>query len=179
MSRPPVSLLEPVRPWVAGLVDALGLGLAGGFYAWILSSPRPADAAITRTTQVGLLAGLPLLVFLAQFGGFAFTVSLAGSPRARAWRARLALASCGLYLAAMVAAIGGPALVLAPLSALAWLVTIVVRAQEPRGSAVLLTLHASALGMALAFFHQWAWYRPAWAPFLENLGALRRLWFGS
>jgi hypothetical protein len=168
-----------MRPWVAGLMDALGLGLAGGFYAWILSSPRPADAALTRTTQVGLLTGLPLLVFLAQFGGFAIAASLGGSPRARAWRARLALASCGLYLAGMVAAIGGPALVLAPLGALAWLVTIGVRAQEPRGSAVLLTLHAGALGMALAFFHQWAWYRPAWAPFLENLGALRHLWFGS
>jgi hypothetical protein len=35
------------------------------------------------------------------------------------------------------------------------------------------------LGVALAFFHQWAWYRPGWEPFVDGFGALRTLLLGG
>jgi hypothetical protein len=155
------------------------LGLTVGFYFWVLGGPRPADRRVFQTTQTHLVDGLPFLVLVASVCGLALAAGLERSPRTRTWRARLSLASCGLYVSATVVAIGHAALLLAPACALAWLIGLVVRDEQPRGGALLFVLQTGSFGTALAFFHQWAWYRAGWEPFLQNLAALRKLWLGG
>lgn len=167
------------RHWLLVLANAVGFGLAAGFYFWILSGPRPADRRVFQTTQHHLVDGLPFLVLLTCATGLILAAVLESSPATRMWRARLSLASCGLYASGAVAAIGGAALFLAPACALAWLAGLSVRHDEPGDATVLLVLHAGAFGTAVAFFHQWAWYSAGWEPFLQNLAALGKLWLGS
>ena len=97
----------------------------------------------------------------------------------RIWLGRLALASCGLYLASMSAAVGTSAQTAAAAAALIALVVLFVRDDSPAGGAVLLTLHAGAFGTALAFFEQWGTYRAGWAPLLEQLSAMKTVWLGA
>ena len=171
--------MKEVRRWLPALGDGLGLGLAAGFYVWILDGPRPADSAILQMTQPGLLTGLPSLLLITLGAGLGAAAVLDVSAAGRTWRARLSLASCGLYLACTTAALGTPAHALAAGSVLLGLTALIARADAPESGAVLITLHVGAFSTAVAFFEQWAWYRAGWESFVENLTALGRLWLGG
>ena len=130
---------------------------------------RPADldpiAGIGTSLALGLAASAVLVGILS------------GWASVRGWRERLAVASAGLYLAGSFSAVGSPALVLAPSAVVLGLVALGLARTRPKADGVLLALHAGAFGTALCFFHQWPRYQAGWAPFLENLAALRSLWF--
>ena len=161
------------------LAEAICLGLSAGFYVWILGGPKPADHSILKLSQTNLLSGLPLLLSFALAAGIVAALALGISETTRAWRARLALGTCALYLATLRVAIGGAAIVLAPALALVWIGVMTVRRETPMSDAALVTLHTSMLGAALAFFHQWAWYRAGWDPLLEGIGVLKTLVVGG
>ncbi len=170
--------LSTTPAWILGLTDGLCIGAAAGFYLWMLGGPTPA-AAVIATTQKNLLAGLPRNMLIGEIGGLAIAAGLNMSATTQGWRTKVALASCGFYLAATSVIISGAALALAPACALGWLVMLLIRNEKPQGGGTLVALHAGALGTALAFFHQWTWYRHSWDPFVANLAALRKLWFGG
>ena len=166
------------RRWMV-LGDGAGLGLATGFYVWMIGGPRPADPAIFQTAQPGLLAGLPSILAVALPAGVLLAGLFGAWPGTRVWLGRLALASCGLYLASVTAVVGSGAQTAAAAAALVALVVLFVRDDSPAGGAVLLTLHAGAFGTAIAFFEQWATYRAGWAPLLEQLPAMTTIWLGA
>lgn len=161
------------------LVHAFCLGLSTGFYVWILDGPKTADHAIVKVSQPNLLAGLPGTLLMTCAGGILAAAALGLWPASRAWRGRLALGSCALYLASTSAAIGHVAIVLAPPLALLWTLGLAIRHEEPGSDAALVTLHTAMLGAALAFYHQWAWYRAGWEPFVDSMSALRTLLLGG
>ena len=142
------------RRWMAIGGDGIGLGLAASFYLWMIGGPQPADAAIVQTSQPGLLAGWrgPAVRRAGRSRAGSAARRRSGS---RIWLGRMALASCGLYLASATAAIGPGAQTVAAAAALIALVVLFVRDDAPSGGAVLLALHAGAFGTALAFFEQW------------------------
>jgi hypothetical protein len=169
---------EP-RSFLTGLTDSASLGLAIGFFAWMIGEPRVADPLIVRTTQRGLLAGLPVLLVAGQVGALVISGVLSLWSPLLEWRARLPLASCGLYFAATSAALGRPGLAVGALVCAAWLVGLWFRGDRPGDRLVVLSVHVGCLCSALAFFHQWAWYRLAWSPFTESLRALASVLVGG
>ena len=178
---------RPVSPGSSGsgapgpsgfFVATAALGLPAGFYVWMLEGPRPLGAEVLRGTPRGVFGGLPGALAGALAGAALVVALLTAYRPARPWKARLAVAAGGFYAAALSSAVGAPALVLAPLAVTAHFVYLALGKRQPRTDAVLLALHAGGLGTAICFFHQWAHYQNGWAPFLENLAALRSLWFG-
>jgi len=85
--------MKLMRASAALIVDAVAVGLSLGFYAWMLSGPRPADVTITQTPQKHLLTGLPPRLLLALAAGSAIAFVLNRSPATRAWRSRSLIAS--------------------------------------------------------------------------------------
>jgi hypothetical protein len=161
------------------VADGSGLGLAAGFYIWMIGPPHQASSDIFRTSQPGLLTGLTPTLAITIGVGLAVAALLSLTPAARVWRTRLSLASSGLYAAALVAIAGPGASAAGAALALLALVALVVRNDIPQSGATLVALHVGALSTAIAFFEQWPWYGAGWRPFLENLSALRILWLGS
>ena len=92
--------------------------------------------------------------------------------------AEVALARYSPHDASATAAIGPGAQTIAAAAALIALVVLFVRDDAPSGGAALLALHAGAFGTAIAFFEQWATYRAGWAPLVEQLSAMKRVWLG-
>ena len=166
------------RRWLAIGGDGIGLGLAASFFYWMLGGPQPADAAIVQTSQPGVLSGLAWAVLYIVPAGVVLATLLSAGPGSRIWLGRMGLASCGLYLASATAAIGPGAQTIAAAAALIALVVLFVRDDAPSGGAALLALHAGAFGTAIAFFEQWATYRAGWAPLVEQLSAMKRVWLG-
>ena len=179
-SRPPDGALAAApdrREWAARAVSPLTLGLAAGFYAWMLERPAPVDMAGLKSAPHGLFHGLAPCVDLAVLGSLVATAALGTTAALRPWRERLAVAAGALYLSGASAAAGPIALILAPAIAAAWLGLLAWKGREPRADGMLLATHAGSFGAALSFFHQWAQYRAGWGPFVRNFEALRTLWF--
>ena len=171
--------MKLARPAWLAVADGFGLGLAAGFYFWIISRPHHANVAIIRTSQPGLLAGLTPRLATAILAGVAVSAVFSLTPDARVWRARLSLASCALYGAALLPIAGPIAIPLSAGAALIGLIALFGRDDVPESGATLVALHVGAFSMAIAFFDQWPWYATGWAPFLDSLAALKTLWLGG
>jgi hypothetical protein len=176
---PPEGLGRTAAAHIEGLTHGLCLGLSAGFYLWILGGPRPADHAIVKMSQPNLLVGVPMILAGTLVTGIVLGVALGASEVTRTWRKRVALGSCALYLAATSVAIGHLAVVLAPAAALTWVVALTIRHEEPTSAEALITLNAALFGTAVAFFHQWSWYRAGWEPFFDSILAVKWLLTGD
>ena len=163
----------------AGLPASLvGFALALTFFAEAsrMALAHGAVSALAPDAAVdAILSALPGAAAIGCAAAMARAAACAWIPAARRWRARLACAAGGLYLAAAAAAVGAPGLTLGAAAVAAALGGLAVRRVDVVEDGTLVALHAGMFGSALCLYATWPRIAAAWPPFQDHLAAMAKL----
>lgn len=149
--------------------------LALGFYFWAMGAPAPMMNTERHIQDLGLFPGLPAALGYGLVAAALLWIAMSAIASLRSRRGAVTLAAAGLYLSAGLPAIGGTAIVVAPVAVAAELGWIEIRKPRVLSGSFLLMLHAGAFVSALGFYHDWTRYADGWSSFMSNLSALGTL----